>query len=210
MNNRSAGSINAELLLHYAGKVETVLWETGARINWVLMTQSIFSVVIIALARGSAGYSGELPLAGLKLAVSLPILLSAGSLATACLLMYQVGLVHHEKRLLDAILDIYASLGLEHWSLSPSIVHSLENPGVVTTVIALTLRDGVQGPAFWLSRMFVMTTFVGLPLFSQAVVAYELAQTRSPLWLIPVVVGLVMSVWHIFLYFRPIGPATKG
>ncbi len=158
MDNRASGSINPELLLRYSGKVETVLWETGARINSVLVTQSIVSVVIIALALGLAAYPGELSLAGMKLGVSLPMLLCAGSLAAACLLMYQVGLVHHEQRLLRAILDIYASMGIEHWSLSPSIVHSLENPGIVTTIVALAMKDGAPGPAFWLSRAFVMTT----------------------------------------------------
>jgi len=193
---------DSTVLLAYATKVEKALWETGARINSVLIAQSLLALAMISIALGVVTYPGELPLVGLKLGVSLPVLVSGGAVATGCLLMYQLGLVRHEQKLLMTVLDIYRSSGLEHASLSQQVASPFENPGVVTTVVALTVGGGDGGTAFSAARAFVLALFIGLPLVSQLVIVIALWASRAWWWTIPVLVSLAMSVWLTVLYFR--------
>jgi hypothetical protein len=88
-------------------KLEKALWETGGRINTVLVAQSVLSLIMIAVALGLTSYPSELSVLGFRLGVSLPAFLCGGAVTAACLLMYQIGLVHHEEELLKSVLDIY-------------------------------------------------------------------------------------------------------
>jgi len=193
---------DSSVLLAYAAKVEKALWETGARINSVLIIQSVLSLAMISIALGVVTYPVELSVVGLKLGISLPVLVSGGAVATGCLLMYQLGLVHHEQELLAAVLDIYRASGLEHASLSQRIVSPLENPGVVTTVVALAVKGGYRGRAFWAARAFVLALFIGLPLASQLVIVVALGLSRAWLWTVPILASLTVSFWLTVLYFR--------
>lgn len=117
--------------------------------------------------------------------------------------MYQLGLVHHEQELLTAVLDIYHSIGFEHASLSQRIVNPLENPGVVTTVVALADKQRDRGRAFWAARTLVLAIFIGLPLASQLVIVVALGLGRAWWWTVPVLASFAMSCWLKVLYFRP-------
>src|SRR5215475_9671938 len=130
MSESKPKAANSDLLSAYLSKVQTTLWETGARINWVLTVQSVFSLAMISVATGVSPYPQTVPLGSVTLAVSFPLLLCGGSLAVACLLMYQLGLVHHEEQLLRTATGIYRSLGLDHPSLSDTLTNPLENPGI--------------------------------------------------------------------------------
>lgn len=197
------------LLLGYAAKLEKALWETGGRINTVLVTQSVLSLIIIAVALGLTSYPTELSVLGFRLGVSIPVFLCGGAVIAACLLMYQIGLVHHEEELLKSVLDIYDSVGLEHASLSRYVAHPLENPGIVTTIVALSIKAGHAGPAFWVTRIFVLAIFLGLPLLVQIVVAFILIKTRVTLWALPVLLTLAISSWYVVLYFGRINPGQS-
>jgi len=116
--------------------------------------------------------------------------------------MYQLGLVHHEEQLLRTATGIYRSLGLDHPSLSDTLTNPLENPGIVTTIVALSLKSGRRGPAFWAVRVFAILLFLGLPLAAQVVVAYTLVVTGASLWVIPLAAGFALSAGHVILYAR--------
>jgi len=193
---------DSSLLLAYAVKLEKSLWETGARINSVLIVQSVLSLAMISIALGVVTYPVELSVVGLKLGISVPVLVSGGAVATDCLLMYQLGLVHHEQELLAAVLDIYRGSGLEHVSLSQRLVSPLENPGVVTTVVGLAAKGGHRRRAFWAARAFVLALFIGLPLASQLVIIVALALSRAWLWAVPILASFAVSFWLTVLYFR--------
>jgi hypothetical protein len=210
MESKAAESGDSALLLRYAAKLEKTLWETGARINVVLVTQSLVSIGIMAVALGLSTYPSELSVVGLRLGVSLPMLLCGGAVTAACLLMYQLGLVHHEVQLLKSVLDIYGSVGLKHASLSRCIAHPLENPGIVTTIVALSLKSGHPGASFWATRTFVLVIFLGLPLFVQIVVVSVLITAHSSLWALPVMLGFAMCVWHVVLYFVTVDSLRAG
>jgi hypothetical protein len=45
--------------------------------------------------------------------------------------------VHHEEQLLRTAVGIYRSLGLDDPSLSDAVANPLENPGIVTTIVAV-------------------------------------------------------------------------
>ena len=202
MSGREERKADSALLSAYASKVQATLWETGARINWVLTVQSVLSLAIIAVATGLSPDPHTIPVGGVTLAVPFPLLLCGGALAVACLLMYQLGLVHHEEQLLRTAVGIYRSLGLDDPLLSDAVTNPLENPGIVTTIVALSLKRGRRGPAFWAVRAFAILLFLGLPLAAQVVVAYTLVVAGAGLWLIPLAVGFGLSTWHIILYAR--------
>lgn len=145
MANKADAAGESTLLLGYAAKLEKALWETGARINTVLVTQSVLSLILISVALGVTSYPNELSVLGFKLGVSVPVFLCGGAVIAACLLMYQIGLVHHEEELLKSVLDIYDSVGLKHASLSRYVAHPLENPGIITTIVALSLSPAAVG-----------------------------------------------------------------
>jgi hypothetical protein len=186
----------------YAGTLEKALWETGARINSVLVIQSIASILMIAISFGLVSYPTEVPVLGVKLGMSLPVLMSGGAVATGSLLMYQLGLVHHEQELLTAILDIYKSSGLAHSSLSQRVASPIENPGVVTTIVSMVIHRSNRREWFNVIRAFVLSLFVGLPLFSQLVVLVVLGAHRA--WLATAAVGASLAASCVFtsLYFR--------
>lgn len=119
----------------------------------------------------------------------------------AALLMYQLGLVRHEELLLRSVLDIYQSVGLEHESLAWTIAHPLENPGIATTIVALSLKPGKAGPAFWVIRTFVLAIFLGLPLLSQLAVTAVMIKAGYVLWAVLVLVSFGVSLWCTLLYF---------
>src|SRR5215813_6686047 len=52
MSESKPKAANSDLLSAYLSKVQTTLWETGARINWVLTVQSVFSLAMISVATG--------------------------------------------------------------------------------------------------------------------------------------------------------------
>jgi hypothetical protein len=197
------------LLLGYAAKLEKALWETGGRINTVLVAQSVLSLIMIAVALGLTSYPSELSVLGFRLGVSLPAFLCGGAVTAACLLMYQIGLVHHEEELLKSVLDIYDLVGLKHASLSRYVAHPLENPGIITTIVALSIKASHAGLAFWVTRIFVLVMFLGLPLLGQIVVAFILIKARVTPWALPVLLTLAISTWYVVLYFGTVNPSQS-
>ena len=177
-------SPDQSMLLAHAGKLERALWETGARINWVLVIQSIASFIVISIVAGIVSYATEVSVLGLKLSLSPPVLISGCSVAIGCLLMYQLGLVHHEQQLLVDVLDIYKGCGLVHSSLSRRIASPIENPGVVSTVVAVAAQRAPRRTWFQFIRAVVLGLFIGLPLCSQVLVLIVLASGRAWLGLI--------------------------
>jgi len=187
--------------LDYVGRVHQSLFATGSQINKVLVGQTIGSILCIAAALGLVPVSADYNFVGLKLSVSVPILFCGAAIVIASLLMYQLGLIHHEEILRGTLERIYKSLGVDDVSMQNRLASPLEHPGVVTTVLAQSRLGNKDTLVFRLSRLFSFALFLGLPLATQVIVGYQLISMRKLFWLAPVCIVFVLSVWHLGLYF---------
>lgn len=191
-----------KLLLDYGGKVHRALEETGRRLNQVLLGQTALSFACVAVALGLASPPPGYALVGLQMALSLPTLLTGASLVVASLLMYQIGLVHHEEFLRTTIERIYSSLGLVDESLENVLASPLEHPGLATIVLAQARTTERPSIVYRVTRAFVILLFLGVPLLTQVLVAYRLSVVGLLGWLAPVLFGFLLSVWHLLIYLR--------
>lgn len=194
--------VDPKLALDYGGKVHRALEETGRRLNQVLLGQTALSFACASIALDQVSPPSAYTVTGLEIGLSLPTILTGASLIISCLLMYQVGLVHHEERLRSTLERIYAALGFDDESMEDALASPLEHPGLATIVLAQARTTKGLSIAYRVTRVFVILLFLGVPLFSQALVAYRLTLLGLLGWLVPIGFGFFLSVWHLIIYIR--------
>jgi hypothetical protein len=192
-----------ELALHYIDKLystQCLIWES---MNRILITEIILSVVLISIASGTVSLDEAVEVTGLKIKISLSVVLSAGAIIIAMLFTQFVSQFNHSHKFRDKITELYSKI--EYSDPGREIeAQAFEAPGSFWSIIATTRGDTSNWFVDTFSISFSMFIVIGImaimPLIAQIACGLKVAALFGHRWWIYLLFSMLVIFTIIFIF----------
>ena len=191
-------TFDKEVVLHHIDKLystQTMVWRS---INRIVLTAMILSFMLIALSTKFISLEEVVDIAGVRLKVSLAVLLSAGALTIAVLVAGYISQLNHAMQFGDEIKRLYSAIGYEAPEQADLDVDAFEVQSYVVSIMAPAYR-GKESPNRLLRWANTGTTaipiivLVLIPIGAQIAAGLRVASLFGWRWWILVLFSLLVT-----------------
>jgi hypothetical protein len=213
MPHSSPPTPDKETVLHHIDKLystQALIWES---LNRIVLTEVILSVVLIALSSGIISLDESVEITGLKIKISLSVVLSVGAVLIAMLMTQFVSQFRHSFIFRDKIEALYSSLGYTDPARETK-AEAFSPPGSFWSIFATTKDTSSNWFISTFSVSFSILMLLGvlaiMPLIAQVVCGLKVAALFGYQWWIYLLFGLLVVFTIIFIFIAFYEEKTKA
>jgi hypothetical protein len=192
-----------DIVLHYIDKLystQAKIWES---MNRIVLTEVILSIILISLSSGIISLDENVEVTGLKIKISLSVVLSLGSLIIATLFTQFASQLKHSFTFREKIEELYSSLGYSV-PLLDTKSEAFQPPGFFGSIVA-TIRDDssnkfISGFSILFTIIMLGGVMIIMPVAAQIACGLKVAALFDHRWWIYLLFGVLVIFTILFIF----------